>query len=163
MNDHELIKQYLNGDHQAFNLLYHKYKRLVYLFTNQYEDDQDDSKDIAQDIWIKVLTKLSSMNNTSFKAWLSMIAKNTCIDHARSKITRRKREVHIEYDNYDETIDKIPYHILTGNEKKVLELKLKGFKHKEIAVELKMPFNSSLMYYRKAVIKLRNEMKEYLS
>lgn len=80
-----LINEAKTGNMRAFNKLYYKYKNMVEAVLNQYIDDEDESKDLANIVFLKVYNKLSSFDSyDSFGGWIRVIASRTALDYLRN-------------------------------------------------------------------------------
>lgn len=80
----EVIKAAQAGSKSAFNTLYNKYKGFVDSVVYQYLKDMDESKDVANIVFLKVYEKLSTFRAyDSFGGWLRVIANRTAIDYLR--------------------------------------------------------------------------------
>ena len=84
--DEELIKGYLTGNAEDFNVLYERYKRQLYSYLNRLLPGRHDLvDDLFQQTWLKAIDKLGSyQNRQKFTAWLMRIAHNLAMDHFRS-------------------------------------------------------------------------------
>lgn len=92
-----LIKRAKNGDMIAFNRLYYKYRHFVEGVIFQYIKDKEMSKDLADEVFIKVHNKLSTfINYSSFGGWLRIIANRIAIDYLRKTKTEKSL---VEYDS----------------------------------------------------------------
>lgn len=100
--DLELIQAYLDGDSQAFDLLYERYKRPLYGYLqNLLRGEQANADDIFQRTWLKAIDNLHRYENREkFSAWLMRIAYNLTIDQFRSG----KRRAESEFDEKFEAI-----------------------------------------------------------
>lgn len=80
----EVIKAAQAGSKSAFNTIYNKYKGFVDHVVFQYLKDMDESKDVANIVFLKVYEKLSTFKAyDSFGGWLRIIANRTAIDYLR--------------------------------------------------------------------------------
>lgn len=101
-----LIKRAKEGDIQAFNKLYYKYKKFVANMIFQYTKDREMSKDLADEVFVKVYNKLSTfVNYQSFGGWLRTIANHVAIDYLR-KI--KSKEALLEYDSDRLSLSHLP-------------------------------------------------------
>ena len=92
----EIVKRAQEGDREAFKELVETYQRKVYGICIGMLKDPDDSKDVSQEVFIKVYRYLDKFNHqSSFYTWLYRITVNKCIDFIRKQ--KRKREV--DYDD----------------------------------------------------------------
>ena len=90
MEDEILVRQLKKGSHEAFDLLYEKYKNLVvrtaYLITGSIPD----SEDAAQETFIKVYLHISELkNDAGLKPWMIQILVRTAYRSGK----KRSREV----------------------------------------------------------------------
>ncbi|MBD3223884.1 MAG: sigma-70 family RNA polymerase sigma factor [Caldithrix sp.] len=92
-NDTELIGQILDGSTDAFDILMQRYQNLVYTIGFTYGKSQDNAMDITQNVFMKAYQKLPTFRaDSSFKSWLSRIARNEGINWARNN----KGEVYLD-------------------------------------------------------------------
>jgi len=84
--DLEVIEQVLAGDHQKFEYLQKKYKRIIASLIRRMVKDEDEVQDLTQETFIKAYNGLDKFQTKySFSSWLFKIASNTCIDYLRKK------------------------------------------------------------------------------
>jgi RNA polymerase sigma-70 factor (ECF subfamily) len=84
-----LINEAKSGNMRAFNKLYYRYKNMVDAILNQYIDDEDESKDLANIVFLKVYNKLSSFESyESFGGWIRVIASRTALDYLRQSYNK---------------------------------------------------------------------------
>ena len=90
--DLELIKQAQKGDMQAFEELLCKYDGIVMNIALSFRNNEEDAKDIYQEVFMRVFRGLKSFKfNSEFSTWIYRIAANVCITfHNRAK--RHKHE-----------------------------------------------------------------------
>jgi RNA polymerase sigma-70 factor (ECF subfamily) len=174
MSDLELVEAYRNGNQEAFNTLYRKYKKLILSVIREFTKELQTAKDYHQDIWILIHTKLSKFKDGNFSMWIYTIAKNYCIDRdRRSKSSRTIKEdpinnfSYLDYENEsndnieDElTVMSEGFKFLTELQKKVLVLRMHGLKHGDIANRLNIPVNTALVNSRYLTIKLRKHFAD---
>lgn len=79
-----IIKKAKEGDELAFSKLFKRYKRFVEKILINYIKDEDEAKDIANIVFLKVHNKLSTFTEySSFGGWLRVITNRTAIDYLR--------------------------------------------------------------------------------
>jgi RNA polymerase sigma-70 factor (ECF subfamily) len=84
--DDELITAFKNGDHAAFQELVLKYEQRVYNHCLRMVNDEVESYDLTQEVFLKVFRKIKNYEHTySFYTWLYRITVNCCIDYLRRK------------------------------------------------------------------------------
>jgi len=83
--DNQLISLILDGNNEALTTLINRHKDFIYNLSFKMVGNIDDAQDITQEIWIKIMTKLSSFNNkSSFKTWLYRISVNHILNFKKS-------------------------------------------------------------------------------
>lgn len=88
MNELEfaVIKKCQNGDIGAFEALVSKYEKIVYNIAYRLIGNAEDSKDVAQETFIKVYRKINTFKgDSSFSTWLYRMTVNTGKDFLRKK------------------------------------------------------------------------------
>lgn len=90
--DCELIIAAKNGDNAAWETLFERYRRPVYAFISRMlNGDTMTADDVFQDLWIKVMNKISVYKEDGrFAAWLFRIARNQVLEHFRREKSRSK-------------------------------------------------------------------------
>ena len=90
--DSELIVAAKAGDNTAWETLFERYRRPVYAFISRtLNGDSMTADDIFQDLWIKVMNKISAYQEDGrFSAWLFRIAHNQVLEHFRREKSRSK-------------------------------------------------------------------------
>lgn len=88
--DNELINAFKDGNTDAFQELVLKYEKRVYNHCMRMVNDEMESYDLTQEVFLKVFRKIKNYEHTySFYTWLYRITVNCCIDYLR----RKKRQV----------------------------------------------------------------------
>jgi RNA polymerase sigma-70 factor (ECF subfamily) len=83
-NEQELINACINGDAKAQKRLYDQYSKIMYGICLRYSYTREEAKDILQDGFIKVFTKMSQFGNTgSFEGWMKRVFVNAALQHYR--------------------------------------------------------------------------------
>ena len=110
-NEQELISACVEGKGKAQQILYDKYSRVMFGICLRYSNTYDEAKDILQDGFIKVFTKLGQFGfQGSFEGWMKRIFVNTALEYYRSQKNHMYHDdVEAAYDlqHQDYTIDKI--------------------------------------------------------
>jgi len=109
MEDILLVKQFQSGQTESFGQLYDKYINKIYNFIYFRTHHQQTAEDITSLVFTKVLEKISSFNTQTgtFQAWLYRIAKNTVIDHYRTKKVTSELESILDLGLTDKEIENI--------------------------------------------------------
>jgi RNA polymerase sigma-70 factor (ECF subfamily) len=93
-SDAELIQKILNGDVEAFDLLYDAYFPRVYRFALKRLRDAGEAEDVAQEVFFTVYNCLGSFKGDSrLLIWIFGITRNT--------VNRRFRKVRPRVDSLD--------------------------------------------------------------
>lgn len=167
-DDLELIDSYKKTKDTALVAqLMEKYSPQILAFGLRSLKNQDDVKDFAHDVYIKLCDKLLSEEIDNFKSWLSRFMKNLFFDKKRKeKVHRNHLDRLIQEDSY--TIDKALFmsmdkkliHAaiakLADREKECIKtLYLEGKNYKEMMAETGWTFNQIKGVRERATKKLR--------
>ena len=80
-----LIKRAKAGSELAFTKIFNRYKPFVEGVLMTYIKDEDEAKDIANIVFLKVFDKISTFTNyDTFGGWLRILTKNVAIDYLRT-------------------------------------------------------------------------------
>ena len=159
-----LIKDFINGNKDSFDLIYDQTKQSVYLSIYSIIKDHSAVDDIMQDTYLKAIDAILSYKiGTNFKAWISRIARNNAINY----YNKEARCENIEVEDFDErfSVDtKTPLidaalEILEGCEKEIFIYRIVlGYKFKDIAKVLDMNIKSAYFQYKKAINKIKEQI-----
>jgi RNA polymerase sigma factor (sigma-70 family) len=90
VDDFALVREVREGSEAAFRVLVERYQDRVVRLVYRYLGDQDESEDVAQEIFLKVFRKLDSFQfESSFFTWLYRIAINAAQDRIKGRRRRR--------------------------------------------------------------------------
>ena len=94
--DQQIINSVLSGDTRAFEALIERYKHMVYTLAHKMVGNSQDAEEVAQDVFLKAFTALSSFKGTAkFSTWLYKIAYYRSLDYLK----KNKRK--IQTSTYD--------------------------------------------------------------
>jgi RNA polymerase sigma-70 factor (ECF subfamily) len=103
--DHELINRAQHGDASAFEQLVCRYDHTVLAIAASYTNDEDDAKDIYQEVFLRVYRSLSGFEfRSEFSTWLYRVVTNVCISHLRRN---RGRAFTTIDDDFENTVDAV--------------------------------------------------------
>ncbi|MBD5454400.1 MAG: RNA polymerase sigma factor [Lachnospiraceae bacterium] len=86
MQEKILVEQLKNGNREAFDILYEKYKSLAIRTAYLIMGNLADSEDVVQDTFVKVWMYADRIQNAdSFQAWMLQILVRTAYRHAKKK------------------------------------------------------------------------------
>ena len=90
-HDSEIISRVLGGDANAFEILVHRYSRLVFCIVGKHIP-RDRVDEVAQDVFVEGFRSLSSFSQKGpFGHWMAKIAVRCCYDFWRKRY--RKKDV----------------------------------------------------------------------
>jgi RNA polymerase sigma-70 factor (ECF subfamily) len=90
--DRKLVEKAQSGNNLAFGKLVEKYQKPVLNLVYDYVGDYEIARDIAQDVFLKVMVNLSGFSGKAkFSTWLYRVAVNACLDVKRKNKKSRFR------------------------------------------------------------------------
>jgi len=96
IEDSKLVSLYISGDQKSFEILYRKYEKPLFSYVYKMLNNREDSEEVFQKTWIKVVEKLKYYNEKGkFSSWLFSIAHNCTIDLLR-KTSRKKENLSVD-------------------------------------------------------------------
>jgi len=95
ISDEHLIQQFVKGDLQAFDSLYHRHVRSVYNRV-RYTVPETDVEDVTQEVFIAALRSLSSFRgDAKFSTWLRTLTNNKVAEYYRRQ-SRKKETMQVD-------------------------------------------------------------------
>jgi len=84
-DEQQLIREVLSGRTESFRWLVERYQGPVFRLTRNLIPDAHECEDIAQDVFLTVLAKLSTYDaaRSKFSTWLFTIVRNKCLNHLK--------------------------------------------------------------------------------
>lgn len=161
----DIVIKLKNQDYSVFDQFYHLTERQVYFSIVSIVKDQEVTKDLMQDTYMKFIEKIDQYDpNQSVYAYLTTIGRNLAINHYH----KSKRDIHDEeIFHYVPSSEKIDENVLvldlldTLDEIKrdiVIMHVINDLKFKEIAEILKMPLGTVLWHYNLAIKDLKGKV-----
>jgi RNA polymerase sigma-70 factor (ECF subfamily) len=154
LTDQVLVDKVLHGDTDAFKTIAKNTEGLVTQIIFKMVANNEDRRDIAQDVYLKVFQKLSSFKfKSKLSTWVGQITYNTCLNYIQ-----KKRLVLIDENDSDEykrlemSKNKID---LFSNEVEKLVLK------KELSQILKIELDNLSPLYKTLITLYHNEDLSY--
>lgn len=163
-----LIEKTANGDMAAFESLYRETNVSVFSFAFSILKDKEDTEDITQEVYFSIFKSAKSYKNTENPmAWIMTITKNFCytrLSQKKKTCTLYENSI-IDFSDLISSDEKILLNEclnnLTDEERQIVVLHtIAGFKHKEIAALLSIPFSTVRSKYARALKKLRTTLKK---
>lgn len=187
MDDSTLVKQFQDGDIDAFNRLVERWHSKIHRFAYRFFADADEANEITQKTFIKTYQKVSELKEPDkFSSWIYKIANNLCLDELKRAGRRKSSPLEAWIEQNDQAQKQTPADKLENKQlgeiiqKALLTLpdeqrvvfilkEYEGLKFREIADILEAPENTvkSRMYYGlrslRRVLKKWNIQHEYLN
>lgn len=170
LSDEQLMKRLAQGDQKAAGLLYDRYSKNVYGYFVRMTRDADASRDLTQNVFLKVIRYCQSWKEDRiFAHWLFRIARNIMVDYYRGArkfydlndepqlVERdqsdavREMEVRESLDFLMDAMAKLP-----PGYRELIELnRFQGFSYKEIAETISSNENAVKVKTFRAIQKLK--------
>lgn len=165
-----LIKQTAQGDTEAFSELYRRTKSAVYALALSMTGSAQDAEELCHDAYLKIWDSAKSYRSQgSAMAWVLTVTKNLCLMSLR----RRRRVGELSEEEWDaipakgeavtpedrEALQEALGTLDPQSRRIVLLHAVSGLKHREIAKLLGLPLGTVLSKYRRAITKLRENLK----
>ena len=109
LTDEELVLKIVSSnDTKLFGILYDRFSKNIYNKCYSFVNNEDEAKDLTQDIFLKLFVKLSSYKgNSKFSTWVYSFTYNYCVNYV-TRSPFKKHEVRLSdthrIDNYSEDI-----------------------------------------------------------
>ncbi len=101
-SDYEIIHDILNGKKEEYAFIINKYQNYVVNVISKLIIDQEDIKDLTQEIFTKIYYCLPQYNvKYDFKNWLYKITINYILDFIRSKNSKYKLKILSSDEEYE--------------------------------------------------------------
>ena len=103
-DDYELVRDFLSGNEQSFNILARKYQERIYWHARRMLGDHDDAHEIVQQVLLVMHSKLKTFNyNSALYTWIYKITST------RSLNLLKKKALRIFTFSSEETVEKMGY------------------------------------------------------
>jgi RNA polymerase sigma factor (sigma-70 family) len=170
----DLVVLIKNRDQKAFSYLYDNYSKALFGIIYAIIGDYEETEDLIQNTFIKIWNSFDHYDSSKGRlfTWMINIARNVAIDFKRSKnnknqnqnISNNVNEVTNLFteDFSSDTIGLVGV-VEKLNSENVLLIQLayyKGYTQQEISEELKIPIGTVKTKMRKALLILREQLKE---
>ena len=184
-DEKELVLLAQKGNQAAFEQLVYRYDRNVLSLALKYINDEDQAKDIYQEVFIRVYKGLRNFRfQSEFSTWLFRITTNVCFTYKTKKASRVFVSIDEEANDEepmqeiaDQSYESAPDKRASGSEtrmrvekaldeippkhKMVFVMKhFEGYKLREIADLLECQEGTVKKYLFEAVHKLRDKLKD---
>nr|WP_321236439.1 sigma-70 family RNA polymerase sigma factor [uncultured Psychroserpens sp.] len=114
LTDEELVSTIVKtNDTLLFGVLYDRFANLVYNKCYGFARDEDEAKDLTQDVFLKLFVKLASFKGKSkFSTWLYAFTYNHCVNYVTRNTAKKFEKQSVDYadienisEDYDESSD----------------------------------------------------------
>ncbi len=93
-SDEILLRRFIDGDADAFEVLVRRFQRPLFNFILRSVRDPDRSEELLQEVFLKVVQRAAEFQGSSkVSTWVYTIARNLCIDTSRKMVFRRHRSL----------------------------------------------------------------------
>ena len=146
LSDEHLVEAIVSTNNTLlFEVLYDRYARLVYNKCYGFAKDEDEAKDLTQDVFLKLFVKLASFKaKAKFSTWLYAFNYNHCVNYVTRNTAKKFEKQSVDYkdienlsDDYDEDDNsflnmkieklKVALELISPGEKMILLLKYQDF------------------------------------
>ncbi len=103
-SDSELFLAAKGGDLTAFNEIFHRYERKVYVYCLRVLNDPDQAHDAFQEAFMRLYEHRERYDGRTFMVWFFTIVRNVCLNMRRNK----KQTVPFETSVANTSRDRIP-------------------------------------------------------
>lgn len=179
----DLVREFRNGEREAFNRLVLLYQSRMYNLALNYVKDQEEARDLTQDIFVTVFRALPQLKEEDkFSAWLYQVA----INHCRNRYRKLKSRGYFSSQSLDDPNSSVELRTdrspdrdaekmesirlvrtviasMSAAEKEILLLRdVQELSYEEIAEVLEMPLGTVKSKLNRARISFANKIKHYL-
>lgn len=172
-----LIRAFKAGDKPAFEELFRRHHRKLYLFLFRLLHSKEDAEEIVQDSFLKVWERREDFIETyPFDAFIFQIAKNAFLNLQRKRVNRRVFENHLTFFS-EQHSDETENYVLYEETKAILKVivgqlppkrreifllrRVDGFLRAEIAEKLGISVMTVDNQLLKANRFIKEELKKY--
>lgn len=176
MPEEQLLLAIKEGDASAFETLFKKYYKPLCSYLRSYTNDLDSAQEIAQVSFVKFWDKKNDIEiHTSFKSYIFRMGYHQFLENLRQNQRRTtlldelKHQAIVEEESRPEkeiqaATKRLNSIVKTLPERcqEILNLRLQGYKYREIATRLDISIKTVESQMRIAFIKIREDFGDYL-
>lgn len=165
-NEDRVIRRCQQGDIDAFETIFHHYKKPLLALAYRMLDNRDDAEDAMQDAFIKLHRHVGRYRfDAAFSTWIYRITANVCYDKLRKR--RRSAEADLEHspETPDRPVSDLRLHLQQAIAALPPQAKVcfvlfaqEGFKQREVAEMLGLREGTVKRYVFEAKTRLRNAL-----
>ena len=103
LSDEDLVAQIVATNNTLlFSALYDRYSKKVYNKCYSFARNEDEAKDLTQDVFLKLFTKLNAFKGRSkFSTWLYSFTYNFCVNYVNRDKARQMDDASDSIENHD--------------------------------------------------------------
>lgn len=172
----QLIVQLKSGCEDAYEQLFNRHNKQVFLIAYGFLRNREDAMEIVQETFLKVYRNIASVkeDGATFKGWINQIARNLSIDYYRKnkKLMERSTDLNedmsesqninpyekMEKDNLTNKIKSIVYTLSKKQQTVFIMKHFQGMKFKEIAAQLSVTEGTVKKLHFRAMEAVRKEL-----
>lgn len=167
-----LVESWKQGDSSAFEELYAEYVSAIYKFVYYRTSHKQTAEDVTSEVFMKALGRIQQFDESkgTFQSWLYAIARNSVVDHYRTKKeTVDIEEAHEVGENHDlgghvdraRELEKVRAYLetLPEDQREIVMLRVwDDLSYQQIAEIVGKSEAACKMTFSRAIGKLRKEM-----
>jgi RNA polymerase sigma-70 factor (ECF subfamily) len=179
MDDVALLRSISAGDRYAFSCFYDQYAKLLFSIAFRIVNDQKESEDVLQEVFVQIWDKAGSYNPGLGKpaSWAVTLTRNKAIDFIRAHQRRSKLMEHASTEMLAHpTFSSTAHEAVSGrdhaeminsavaelpaDQRRAIEMAFfSGFTQNEISETLKEPLGTIKARIRRGMLKLRDRLE----
>ena len=92
-DENRLLRRIIDGDEQAYTVLYHRHLDAIFYFIRKYIFILQDAEDLTSSVFQKLWLQRNSIDpQKPLRPWLYTVARNLCLNHLKLSQRRTARE-----------------------------------------------------------------------
>lgn len=107
ISDEDLVKAIVaTNDTLFFEVLYDRYSKVVYNKCLGFSKNEDEAKDLTQDVFLKLFVKLNTFKGTSkFSTWLYAFTYNHCVNYITRDVHKKMEKKAVDSSFIEDASD----------------------------------------------------------